>query len=198
MDILRTLLIFAHLLIFSFAITNLFRSDIRLFSIRINPSQLKKLGDQMKLLLFALVLTGAGIVYIDTQFNLAAMLGADKLMAKMVCVGVLVINALVLHSVVFQKMRKNTLSHSEMALMMASGAISTCSWTFAGFLGIAKALSHYFLLSHFLYLYGSCLLVAIIVALILVPTVRRNWQIANVRMSQGVQSSDIGTSAVKF
>ncbi|SBT17398.1 hypothetical protein MGA5115_01509 [Marinomonas gallaica] len=196
MDILRTLLIFAHLLVFAFAITNLFQSDIKLLSTRINTSQLKELGRQMKLLLFVLAVTGAGIVYIDTAFSLEAILSSDKLMAKMVCVGVLIVNAFILHNIVFKKMEKSALRNSEMAFMMVSGAISTCSWTFAGFLGIAKALSNYFSFSHFLYLYGSCLLAAIVLAMILLPTVRRNWQIANAHMSQDGRSSDVEASVI--
>ncbi len=176
MDILRTFLIYTHLLVFAFAITTLYRSDMNLFFRKISQEKLRMLGDQMLWLLVVLAITGAGIVYIDTEFRYDAIMQADKLLAKMVCVGVLTLNAMVLHHVVFRKMAKAELTHGDMLLMSVSGAVSTCSWTFAGFLGVAKAFTKYFSFEHFLYLYGACLAVAIVVAIMLAPVIKRNWE----------------------
>jgi hypothetical protein len=175
MDALRTVLIFLHLIVFAFAISKLYISDFNLFFRRSNLFELQLLGRQMSFLLGGLWITGAGVVFIDTSFDPVLILASDKLLAKLVCVSVLTINATLIHNIVFKKAQKAKLSYTDMLVMTIPGAISTCSWTFAGFLGVARPLSEYLSFQHFLILYGVCLFLAIALMVFISPIIRRNW-----------------------
>jgi hypothetical protein len=175
MDAIRTILIFAHLIVFAFAITTLYKSDAKLIYTRPNQDEIKTMGDQMLIYLIVLWITGLGVIYIDTEFSLEKIFSAQKLLTKLTCVGVLTLNAFVLHFVVFEKLAKEQLTKIDMKVMSIAGAISTASWTFAGFLGVARPLVIHLNLTDFMCLYGFILIAAIIGALALTPMITRNW-----------------------
>jgi len=134
------------------------------------------MGKQMLLYLIVLWVTGIGVVYIDTLFDLDKIMTAQKLLTKFSCVGVLTLNAFVIHFFSFSKLTEETLSKADMFIMSISGAISTSSWTFAGFLGIAKPLAKHLSLTDFLSLYGLVVAVATAVAISITPIIAKNWK----------------------
>ncbi|MCL4419581.1 hypothetical protein M1146_05795 [Patescibacteria group bacterium] len=175
MDYIRTIIIFAHLMVFAFAITTLYKSDLKLIYNRPKSNEIKSMGNHMLIYLIVLWLTGLGVIYIDTAFDFEKILSAQKLLTKLSCVLVLTINAFIIHFVAFKKLTKETLTKSDMIFMSISGAISTASWTFAGFLGIAKPLVKHLSLSNFLSLYALVVIGATAVAIALTPMITRNW-----------------------
>jgi hypothetical protein len=175
MDFIRTILIFAHLIVFAFAITTLYKSDAKLIYTRPSLDEIKTMGNQMLIYLIFLWITGLGIIYIDTEFSMEKIFSAQKLLTKLTCVGVLTLNSFVIHFVVFKKLAKQHLTMIDMYVMSISGAISTASWTFAGFLGVARPLAIHLNLTEFMGLYGFVLIAAVIGAFALTPMITRNW-----------------------
>lgn len=177
MDYIRTILIFIHLIAFAFAITKLYKSDFNLFFKRPDKEEIKSMGNQMLLYLIILWITGLGVVYIDTGFVFEKIITAQKLITKLSCVGVLTVNALLVHFVAFKLLAVEKLSKSNLSVMGVVGAISTASWSFAGFLGVAKPLVKHLSLADFLSLYCVVLAVAVVVAGFLTPRIAKNWKI---------------------
>lgn len=162
---------------FAFAITKLYKSDYNLFFKKPDKEEIKNMGTQMFLYLIILWITGLGVVYIDTGFAFEKIITAQKLITKLSCVGVLTINALLVHFVAFKKLAKEKLVKADLSVMGVVGAISTASWSFAGFLGVAKPLVKHLSLADFLSLYGVVLLVAVVVAGFLTPRIAKNWNV---------------------
>ncbi len=176
MDYLRTILIFSHLMVFAFAITSLYKSDFELLFQRPSNEDIKSMGDHMLIYLVVLWTTGLGLIYIDTGFDMDKIRSAQKLITKLSSTIVLTLNAIVIHFIAFKKLERDTLSGADMLLMAIAGAISTASWTFAAFLGIAKALVKHFSLADFLGLYGLVVLGAVATTIALTPTITNNWK----------------------
>ncbi len=176
MDYIRTILIFAHLMVFAFAITTLYKSDYKLFFKRPTNDEIKAMGNHMLIYLIVLWITGLGVIYIDTAFSMEKILSAQKLLTKLSCVLVLTFNAFVIHFFAFKKLAKETLNRMDMKVMAISGAVSSASWTFAGFLGIAKPLVKHLSLSDFMSLYGLVVLTATTIAIIITPIIEKNWR----------------------
>lgn len=175
MDFIRTILIFIHLIAFAFAITTLYKSDIKLLYNKPNEVEVENLGKRMLMYLILLWISGGGVVYVDTGFELNKILAAPKLLTKLTCVSVLTLNAFVIHFVAFKKLSQQTVNKLDMQIMSICGAVSTASWTYAGFLGIAKPLVKYLTLTEFMSLYGVLLAGAVSGALVLTPFITKNW-----------------------
>lgn len=170
------MLIFLHLIVFAFAITKLFKSDIELFFKRPSQNSIKEVGNHMMIYLILLWITGIGVIYIDTLFDIEKIMTAQKLLTKLSCVIVLTLNAFVIHMISFKKLANDFLSKTDMYVMSISGAISTSSWIFAGFLGIAKPLVKHLSLENFLSLYGFVVLLATITSIVITPKIISNWK----------------------
>jgi hypothetical protein len=175
MDYTRTVLIFAHLIVFALAITTLYKSDTKLIYQRPSQDEIKMMGNHMLIYLIVLWITGLGVIYIDTAFSLEKIFSAQKLLTKLTCIGVLTLNAFFIHFVAFKKLAKETLTKTDMQVMSISGAISTASWTLASFLGVAKPLEKHLNLTEFMSLYAFIVIVASIGAFALTPMITRNW-----------------------
>lgn len=182
MDYTRTILIFIHLIVFAFAITTLYKSDIELLFRRPSAEEIKEMGNHMAIYLLILWITGLGVIYIDTNFGLDKILSAQKLLTKLSCVIILTLNAFVIHFVVFKKLAKKTLDQADMKIMSISGAVSSASWTFAGFLGIARPLVKHMNLAAFMSFYVLVVACAAIGALMLTPFITKQWTQAQRRV----------------
>ena len=175
MDYLRTALIFVHLMVFAFAITTLFKSDVKLLFQRPNDDEVHTMGNHMLFFLLLLWVTGLGIIWIDTKFDYDVIINAPKIVVKLSCVILLTLNALIIHFVAFKKLKKAVLSKADMYIMSLSGSISTASWTFAAFLGVAKPLVKHLTMGGFFGLYAFVLVSAMTGAVLLTPMIRKNW-----------------------
>lgn len=175
MDYLRTILIFTHLMFFAFAITTVYKSDFKLIFQRPSANDISSIGDQILVCLIALWVTGLTLVYIDTAFEMTKILASQKLLTKLSCVFILTMNAFVIHFAVFRKLAKKRLSTADMYFMSIFGAISTASWTFASFIGIARPLVKHLTLTDFMIFYGLVIVLAIVLAIAITPMVTRNW-----------------------
>ena len=183
MDYLRTGLIFVHLMVFAFAITTLYRSDFRLLFSRPSEAETHTMGQHMLLSLIILWVTGLGVIWVDTRFDYDTIINSPKIVMKLSCVVVLTLNAILIHFVAFKKLKQDILSKADMLMMSLVGAVSTTSWTFAAFLGIAKPLTKHLNQADWFALYALALTGAGAVAMALTPMIQRNWS-ANSKVTQ--------------
>ncbi|MGL4235261.1 hypothetical protein [Tabrizicola sp.] len=176
-EFLRVALILTHLLAFAVAICLVLREDIRLLmSRRLNLEELQATAHNLTLALIALFVTGALLVWVDTGFDPAVMATKPKLLAKFTVVGVLTLNGLILHFVIFPRLARS--EGTDLGALpyfaAALGAVSSVSWIFASFLGVAKPLTESFGYLGFITLYAEVLAAGVLFAtIVLGPHVRR-------------------------
>lgn len=180
--LLRLLCLYAHLIACCFAICYVLSADLKILKGTLSRSEMELTAHRMSQLLLALWATGVPMVLIDLGGDLTLLFSKPKLVTKITCVGVLSLNALVLHRFAFpQLMSGESLSSRNWNLIMCAGAVSTTSWMFAAFLGIAKPLATVLSVGQFLGLYLLVLVGALGMALLLAGHLRR--QIAGSQLS---------------
>jgi hypothetical protein len=163
----RLLLIYAHFLLSVFALRNVLSNDWKVLQRSIQFEELMSVHRQMVWLLSALWITGLSIIAIDVNFDPEQLADKPKILVKLLTVGVLTGNGLLLYYWCFPRIINiGKLGMAEVILVMSSGAVSTASWLMATFLGIAKPLATApveFLLG----LYGIKMMLAVMVAALL-------------------------------
>jgi len=141
-EIIRSLLVFAHLLVFSSAIVLVISTD---YSIVRHGVDLPKLHVRIRsvLTLFALLwITGLVMLFIDTGFHTETIISNSKLLIKLVCVFVMTLNGTLLHLVGLKLLaRQDSMSQKQAIILCIIGAVSTTNWFLAGFIGSANMLA---------------------------------------------------------
>ena len=171
---MKTLLVYAHLLAACVAVGILLLQDLSLAKTRGGPlsskaiHDLRTAADIMFIALVVLWITGLALVVVGYLENPQQYLMNQKLWAKFTVVSILTLNGLLLHYFSFPRVisRCGLLGRSplEQLLVAITGAISSTSWLFACFLGIAR-LWNYTADYHFVMLvYAALVAAAIIVA----------------------------------
>lgn len=169
MEVTRMFLIFGHLLALVAAGAAVAFGDYALLGQkRINVKLLHKSSQVVALALLALYITGAGIIWIDTHFDLTVLMAKPKILAKLSVVAMLTLNGILLHSRVLPLLSKSY-TRSREATRVASfatkaGAVSAASWGFALFLGVAKPLTPILGYAGFMALFAAAILGALAVA----------------------------------
>jgi NADH:ubiquinone oxidoreductase subunit K len=144
---LKTLLVFAHLIATCAAIGTIVITDLRLaakamgYRVVIPPPERFE-SYLITAALSVLYLTGAAIVWMGWQAN-SAYLANPKLQAKLMLVVVLTLNAIVLHKMVFPVLSRSRpvsrWSRRDWMVVASSVSLSNSLWFFCAFLGIARA-----------------------------------------------------------
>ena len=142
----KTLIIYAHLLATCAAIGTIVITDLRLMAKALGyrvviPKPERFETYVITIALVGLYVTGAVIVYLGLQSN-PEYLDNQKLQAKLVLVGLLTLNAVVLHKAVFPILgRSRTVSRwsgREWFTVSISVSLSNSIWLFCSFLGVAR------------------------------------------------------------
>lgn len=171
MEILRVFVIFLHLIGFAAALFLVMREDLRLLSAKqLDLVEIESTARSVSRALMALFLTGALIVYVDTGFSAAEILARPKLLAKITVVLILTFNGFLLHWLVLPMLRQRPrrFLRARARLAAALGAVSSVSWVYATFLGIAKPLTDPLGYSGFITVYAVLLAGAVTVAMVFV------------------------------
>lgn len=161
--VLRLALLFAHVIAVCLATGTVLLKDLDLLrGRRLDPAGLEHAAHVVKLSLAALWVSGLGMAWIDTGGNLSAVLAMPKLLSKICVVVVLTLNGLLLHAIAFPALtRVAPPCHRRALLCAVLGAVSTTSWLYAAFLGIARPVAERLDVAGFLALYVVALLFAI-------------------------------------
>ena len=163
-------ILFAHLVLFAFAIAAILREDIRmLFADKIDTHALVDTGLQIKWLLIGLWCTGLILIALDVGLNFALVLAKPKLLTKIIVVVALTFNGALLHLVAFPMLTGGKGSPRQAATAATIlGSISTVSWSYASFVGSARIIQPYFSFAQFMALYVIAVCLAVSIGLLFV------------------------------
>ena len=140
-DILRLALLYSHLLLLVFALQRVLSEDWRLLMGQVDATRLKDTLLVIPFLLAGLWVTGLAIAAIDTRLSWVEFAAKPKLQTKLLCLCVLTANGWALHHKVFKRLMNPRRIDAKTALSFGGlGAISTSSWLFAAFVGLARPL----------------------------------------------------------
>lgn len=172
LDFFRLALLYAHLIAFALTLSAIVRADWRLLSHGPTPLEVDALKATARVVVpgtLALLLTGLGIMAIDTGLQWHEIMIRPKLLAKLCVVFALLTNGLALHAVAFPALKRKS-HHPRLwaCLLCLSGSVSAVSWLYAGFLGIAKPLAGRMDWTGFMTLYGALMICGFAISLILV------------------------------
>ncbi len=178
----RMISLYAHLLFCGAALTMVLREDWRIATGNFSREELESTARVISILLAMLWLSGLIVIYLDTGFDWQVLSQKSKLLLKLISVGILTINGYVLHRISFPVLTGDEpLTVAETTLLATTGALSTSHWLMAAFIGLARPLGRLPLESLLLYYAGVCIF-TLLVALLLVPVIRRHltgWRLEN-------------------
>lgn len=171
---IKTLIVYAHLLAACVAIGILLIQDLALAKSKGSPlsaTAIKDLTKSAEIMFIALILlwiSGLTMVLLGYLENPQQYLMNPKLWAKFTVVSVLTLNGIVLHYFSFPRVtsRKGLLGLPtfEQILVVLTGALSSVSWLFACYLGIARNWNYTTDYSFVMFIYSGLLVGAFIVA----------------------------------
>lgn len=143
-----TFILYVHLLAVSISLGILLQQDFALWrsrNRRLTPTEVLALKNTTSIIFVALsVLWLTGFILITLGYLQASQtyFSNEKLWAKLSVVGILTLNGWFLHQYSFPRIIGNSgilqLPDPERKLIACSGALSTTSWLFACYLGIAR------------------------------------------------------------
>ena len=170
----KTLIVYAHLLSACVAIGILLIQDLALAKTRgsaLSGRAVRDLTKSAEIMFIALVLlwiSGLTLVLVGYLENPQQYLMNEKLWAKFTVVSVLTLNGIALHYFSFPRVtsRKGLLGLPtfEQILVVLTGALSSVSWLFACYLGIARNWNYTADYSFVMFIYSGLLVTAFIVA----------------------------------
>jgi hypothetical protein len=162
--VVRQTLLYGHIIAFALAIATVLKEDVCILRAkRIDPERLLATAKLVKWLLLALWVTGVPMVMTDIGIDASLLLGKPKLLAKLIVVGALTLNGILLHLVAFPMVTGKVENPNKVATIAATlGAVSTTSWLYVSFLGAGRLVAPYFSLYDFAILYLLALILAVL------------------------------------
>jgi hypothetical protein len=185
---MKTLIVYVHLIAACVALGITFIQDLALARSKggvmsqQSISELKKAADIVVKALIVLWVSGAGLVTLGYLDNPEQYLLNQKLWAKLAVVALLTLNGIILHHYSFPKVTSSKgimgLSYNEQTLVALTGAVSSVSWLFACFLGIARPWNYTLSFSFIMCIYIALIIGAFVVASEVMRTMRRTESMA--------------------
>lgn len=179
---LKTLIVYTHLIAACLAIGILLLQDLAIAKTkgkalsRKATQDLAHAADVMFMALIALWISGLALVIIG-YLNDANYIYNEKLWAKFSVVAVLTLNGILLHYFSFPRVisAKGIVGQGafEQIAVVLTGAVSSTSWLFACFLGIARPWNHTMDYSLVMSIYGALLIGASLFAMEVLRTIRK-------------------------
>jgi hypothetical protein len=168
--IARQALLYGHIIAFALALATILKEDVRLLRAqRIDSASLHATAKLVKWVLLALWVTGVPMVMMDIGTDVSLLLDKPKLLAKLVVVGTVTLNGILLHLVAFPMITGKPQNPNKAATIAATlGAVSTASWLYASFVAVSRIVAPYFSLYDFVMLYSLVLAVAVPFAILVV------------------------------
>jgi hypothetical protein len=166
-ELLRSLLIFGHLAAMIAAGISIAFGDYAILRHRpINKHLMAKASRAVAWSLAALWVTGLFIASLDMSAASLTLAESPKLQAKLTVVVALTANGYLLHRYTLRALSApHLITEQQIKLAAILGAVSTTSWAYAMFLGVAKAWTPILGYNGFVILYALALAVAIAASL---------------------------------
>ena len=138
-EILKSVLVGAHLLCFALATYTLIACDYAVWTGRWNCQCFFSIGKWMKKYLLGLWVTGASLLLVEYGPDLSGVVGNSKAALKLIVVSVLTINGILVHKIVFPIIQvEGKLTLKEARTVACVSTISTSHWLLAAFVGFFK------------------------------------------------------------
>jgi hypothetical protein len=168
--IARQALLYGHIIVFALALATIIKEDMQLLRAkRVDTPSLHATAKLVKWLLLALWITGVPMVMMDIGTDVSLLLGKPRLLTKLIVVGVLTLNGILLHFVAFPMVTGKPQNPNRAATIAATlGAVSTASWLYASFVAVSRIVAPYFSLYDFVMLYLLALVIAVSFAILVV------------------------------
>ena len=163
-------LLYGHIIAFALALAAVIKEDVHLLRAKhIDTASLLTTAKLVKWLLLALWVTGVPMVMMDIGTDVSLLLGKPKLLAKLIVVGALTLNGILLHLVAFPMVAGKPQNPNKAATIAATlGAVSTTSWLYTSFVAVSRIVAPYFSLHDFIILYLLSLAIAVAFATLVV------------------------------
>src|SRR5258708_5114858 len=163
-------LLYGHIIAFALALATVIREDVHLLRAKhIDLASLRATTNLVKWLLLALWITGVPMVMMEIGTDVSLLLGKPRLLTKLIVVGALTLNGILLHFVAFPMLTGKTRNPNKAAAIAAMlGAVSITSWLYASFVAAARIVAPYFSLQDFVMLYLLALVIAVSFAILVV------------------------------
>jgi hypothetical protein len=192
----RQALLYGHIIAFALALATILKEDVRLFRAkRIDSASLLASAKSVEWLLLALWVTGVPMVMMDIGTDVSLLLGKPKLLAKLIVVGALTLNGILLHLVAFPMLTGKPQNPAKAATIAATlGAVSAASWLYASFVGASRIVAPYFSLYDFGIFYLLALAIAVPLAILVVRgrlerSLKSSYNLTNTKACQGYSLS---------
>ena len=168
--IARQVLLYGHIIAFALAVATTIKEDVNLLRAkRIDSASLYATAKLVQWLLLALWVTGVPMVMMDIGTDVSLLLGKPRLLAKLIVVGALTLNGILLHLVALPMVTGKPQNPNKAATIVATlGAVSATSWLYASFVAVARIVAPYFSLYDFVMLYLLALALAVSFAILVV------------------------------
>lgn len=170
---LKALIVYVHLLATAFALVELLKFDFQILRKLNQPlslaarKQLRRVRVTISLALAVLWVTGIGLVVSSALVAPDSTLANEKLWMKVIVVLLLTLNGILVHRVASRWLTPGLVVSDmpplQQQLLLVMGTVSTVSWLFAAFLGIARTWDNTARIEELLALYGALLIAAIVV-----------------------------------
>ncbi|WP_052736423.1 hypothetical protein [Aquincola tertiaricarbonis] len=172
MSLWHQAVLFTHVMAFAVTLSAVLREDLRLLATRrVEPMRLRQTMRVVSAGLAVLWATGLALVAVSAAASPMPWAPNAKLCAKLVVVTLLTLNGCALHVCVFPRLQAGTFSWTAgLRLPAALGAISSASWVYAAFVGVARPLSPAMPFAGFMALYAAALAMALFLARVLLGT----------------------------
>jgi len=192
----RQALLYRHIIAFALALATILKEDVYLLRAKgIDSASLLAAAKLVKWLLLALWVTGIAMVIVDVGTDVSRLLGQPKLIAKLIVVGALTLNGVLLHLVAFPMITGKPKNPAIAATIAATlGAVSTTSWLYASFLAVARLVAPYLSLYDFVIFYLLVLAIAVPLAILVVRgrlerSLKSSNNLTNISARQGYSLS---------
>src|SRR5258705_5859462 len=168
--IARQVLLYGHIIAFALAVATTIKEDVHLLRAkRIDSASLLATAKLVKWLLLALWVTGVPMVMMEIGTDVSLLLGKPRLLAKLIVVGALTLNGILLHLVALPMLTGKPQNANKAATIVATlGGVSATSWLYASFVAVARIVAPYFSLYDFVMLYLLALALAVSFAIMVV------------------------------
>ncbi|MFC3116065.1 hypothetical protein [Cellvibrio fontiphilus] len=179
---MKTLIVYVHLIAACVAVGIMLIQDLALAKTRgqslskLAVEELQRAAKTISMALVALWVSGLLLVVIGYAENPQQYLLNQKLWAKFTVVGILTLNGIALHHFSFPRVVSSRgisgLGNIEKTLVVLTGVVSSVSWLFACYLGIARPWNYTVNYSFVMTVYFSLLIPACIGGCILIHALR--------------------------
>lgn len=177
--IAHQVLLCLHTVAFAFSFVAIVKADLDfVLNLKSGEYHIHDLGRKIMVLLAILWGTGIGLIFADLGLDWSPLLEKPKLLTKLTVVTILTLNGILVHYIAFPCVTHPQANPKRAATFcVILGAISSVSWFYAAFVGLARIVAPMMTYHDFLSLYVLALFTGLVIAITAIqPRLARKLQ----------------------